>query len=420
MRQIGLNELRLGDGAAIANKNWLADVGTLNLPGTRYNVSSSVMQFSNDGTNWNNMMGASTSLTVGSVLFAGSGGTITQDNTKLYWDNTLKMLGIGTNSPNAALHVVGNITAQKVSGLRNISINSGGLTQQDYVIGFNVPFGIADGYTNVFLANAISGGGHTGSNTIYINTTGVAQDKSINMMGTTNFGVPDQVVIGYGSASYNNSNPTNDPCTILGNYNTVSGNANSTGMGNIVFGFSNAVGSNRVASAGGNSAIVIGRSNTIRQNNLGHVAGFEKMVIGRGITDIQETVTRSSFGFGQNSYTSLYDNFAKNELFGGLLLTTSGYDLSSTNTKYHPRGVAPTSTPADSFALYGADIVAGNTAPHFRTEAGNIIKLYSETTAVGSAAFVGGSGAHLLENSTFDGYTVSQIVKALKNQGLLT
>jgi len=42
-----------------------------------------------------------------------------------------------------------------------------------------------------------------------------------------------------------------------------------------------------------------------------------------------------------------------------------------------------TSTPsasfADMFGLYSADIVAGNAAPHFRTENGSIVKLYQET-----------------------------------------
>jgi hypothetical protein len=45
----------------------------------------------NGGTN------AST-FTAGSVVFAGSGGTYTQDNTNFFWDNTNKSLGIGTNT----------------------------------------------------------------------------------------------------------------------------------------------------------------------------------------------------------------------------------------------------------------------------------------------------------------------------------
>ena len=46
-------------------------------------------------------------LTPGSVLFAGAGGIISQDNANLFWDDTNKRLGIGTESPDALLHVSG-------------------------------------------------------------------------------------------------------------------------------------------------------------------------------------------------------------------------------------------------------------------------------------------------------------------------
>lgn len=101
-------------------------------------------------------------------------------------------------------------------------------------------------------------------------------------------------------------------------------------------------------------------------------------------------------------------------------MTTSGLDASATNTKYHPSGTAPTTVPADSYAQYAKDIVAGNAAPHFRTEAGNIIKLYSETTAVAAAAFVANTSGIADDTATFGGYTIGQIVAALKNHGLLT
>jgi hypothetical protein len=39
-----------------------------------------------------------TTFTEGSVIFAGSGGTYTQDNSGLFWNNTNKRLGIGTNT----------------------------------------------------------------------------------------------------------------------------------------------------------------------------------------------------------------------------------------------------------------------------------------------------------------------------------
>lgn len=82
-------------------------------------------------------------------------------------------------------------------------------------------------------------------------------------------------------------------------------------------------------------------------------------------------------------------------------------------------GVAPTTSKADEFKFYSADIVAGNAAPHFRTENGGIIKLYQETTGVAAATLVGGGGTTITDTDTFDGYTLKQIVKALRNHGLL-
>lgn len=81
----------------------------------------------------------------------------------------------------------------------------------------------------------------------------------------------------------------------------------------------------------------------------------------------------------------------------------------------------PTGTvAANSFNMYSADVVAGNAAPHFKTEAGNIIKLYSETTAIVGAAFTANSSGIADDTATWGGYTVGKVVAALKAQGLLT
>jgi hypothetical protein len=52
-----------------------------------------------------------TNLTAGSVPFIGASGLLSQDNTNLFWDNTNKRLGVGTNAPNTALHVVSSVVA---------------------------------------------------------------------------------------------------------------------------------------------------------------------------------------------------------------------------------------------------------------------------------------------------------------------
>jgi hypothetical protein len=104
---------------------------------------------------------------------------------------------------------------------------------------------------------------------------------------------------------------------------------------------------------------------------------------------------------------------------GNFGLGTSSFGTGATITISVFNGTAPGSSPADSFQLYSNDIVAGNAAPHIRTENGAVLKMYQETTGVGNAAFVQGSVNAVYEDSTFDGYTLKQIVKALRNQGLL-
>ena len=80
---------------------------------------------------------------------------------------------------------------------------------------------------------------------------------------------------------------------------------------------------------------------------------------------------------------------------------------------------SPTTSAADAYKQYSADVTAGNAAPHFRTENGAVIKLYQETTAVGNSIISLGGGNAVLDDTTFDGYTLRQIVKALRNQGIL-
>ena len=79
----------------------------------------------------------------------------------------------------------------------------------------------------------------------------------------------------------------------------------------------------------------------------------------------------------------------------------------------------PTTNVVDHHYYYSADIVAGNAAPHFRTENGNVIKIYRETTAIAAAAFVANTSLIANDSATYGGYTMGKVVAALKAQGLL-
>jgi hypothetical protein len=115
----------------------------------------------------------------------------------------------------------------------------------------------------------------------------------------------------------------------------------------------------------------------------------------------------SSMGMGS---TSINFRHANSNIFAIL----------SNKSTIHYNG-APLTGVSNGFETYSADIVAGNAAPHFRTEAGDVVKLYKETTAsLGTGAtFTNGTGAVITEDATFGGLTLAQIAKALGNLGLV-
>lgn len=59
---------------------------------------------------------SSSALTTGSVVFAGSGGTLSESNATFFWDNTNKRLGIGNSAPGAPLDIHGTGTAAQFNG----------------------------------------------------------------------------------------------------------------------------------------------------------------------------------------------------------------------------------------------------------------------------------------------------------------
>ena len=130
--------------------------------------------------------------------------------------------------------------------------------------------------------------------------------------------------------------------------------------------------------------------------------------------DSSNSVTIDNNGFSGLSVGSNYTMTG-----GNLGIGHNGFGTSATRTLSVLSGTAPSTSPADSFQMYSADVVAGNAAPHFRTENGAVIKLYQETTGVGNAIISLGGGSSVLDDTTFDGYTLRQIVKALRNQGIL-
>jgi hypothetical protein len=139
---------------------------------------------------------------------------------------------------------------------------------------------------------------------------------------------------------------------------------------------------------------------------------------------------------GANNTSMLKTNGSNNVRFASASgATTTGFlwnfastnlYLGDTNVAFNgnriisiENGIPPSASYANAFQQYSADITAGNAAPHFRTENGSVIKLYKETTAVTAATLTSNLGTPLTDTDTIDGYTLKQVVKALRNLGIL-
>ena len=117
-----LNQNTTGSAATLTTSRTfqtnLASTSTASFNGSA-NVTPGVtgtLPVANGGTN------AST-FTAGSVVFAGSGGTYTQDNSNFFWNNSSKYLGIGTTSPDYNI-TLKRSASQGDNGFRVISTDS--------------------------------------------------------------------------------------------------------------------------------------------------------------------------------------------------------------------------------------------------------------------------------------------------------
>jgi len=69
--------------------------------------------------------GTATAFTAGSVVFAGSSGIYSQDNTNFYWDDTNNSLGLGTATPVSLLELQSAAPVNTISNNGNVSTATG-------------------------------------------------------------------------------------------------------------------------------------------------------------------------------------------------------------------------------------------------------------------------------------------------------
>lgn len=140
--------LQLGGNSTISSGNSVpsvialaGEVGDAYL--STYDAGLYLKQDSGTTTNWQKS-GIIINLTPGSVPFAGSIGSIVEDNANFFWNNTTKRLGIGTNTPSEVLDVVGNgiftgtLTASNLSGTNTGDMTVGTFSPTSGINGLDI------------------------------------------------------------------------------------------------------------------------------------------------------------------------------------------------------------------------------------------------------------------------------------------
>ena len=174
------------------------------------------------------------SMTSGSVLFAGAGGTIAQDNASFFWDDTNNRLGLGTTAPTTRLEVVGTVSGSYMTS-QNYSIQGG---NGNMVI--LKSYQDAGGNGSVYIGNSAGGGTANGHNTFF-NTVVGHGSYSNNTAGTGN-SIFGKSAAGGSSGSYNTimgtfaaQNGIGDENVLLGAY-AGQGSAGTNIYGNVLIG----------------------------------------------------------------------------------------------------------------------------------------------------------------------------------------
>lgn len=238
------------------------------------------------------------SLTSGSVLFS-NGTTIAQDNSKFFWNNTNKRLGIGTNAPQWALDISGSDI--RVNGCE-IGLGGGNVST-------NNRFGVFS------LENNTTGSYNTaiGGYALRANTTG-SYNTSIGNGALLNNNNNYNTAIG-ANTLYSNTGQGNTAISAF------AGQSNTTGQYNVSIGLqaltSTTIGSNNVAfgyqslndNVSGSNNVGIGRQTLRSALGSGNIAvGF-----GAGFNETGSNTLYIANSSGTSS--GIYGDFA-NSRFG--------------------------------------------------------------------------------------------------------
>lgn len=365
-----------------------------------------------------------TSATEGSVLFAGVGGILQQDNANFFWDDTNNYLGIGTATPNSKVHIKGStdmtqfkiqaapgqtmmtnplfvmedsagspileITTNALGSVyigRTNSVNATTAATGNIAIGFSAGTFITTGQDNLFMSTeagdlVTSGSRNIGFGNLSLASATTQNDliaigtKALqNSTGTSNLAIGSSAMNSLTTGSDNISLGLNSMKTVTtGTANVVIGNSAMSAAGTAVTNCV-AIGSNALLNNTTDGNLAIGRrameSNTTGTTNMG--IGWLSL--------FSNTVGNNNTAIGS---FSLYYNTT------GVLNTAVGSNAFFNNTTAS-NGVAIgpqaafNNTTGDFNTAIGGTALFTNTTGSLNTAIGTQA-LYSNTTGVGNMA----------------------------------
>ena len=256
---------------------------------------------------------------------------------------------------------------------------------------------LIDGFGNEYLSlggNGYDGGGGI-SLTLKTTTTNNSNFVTFSRSNNTNpFVISDQAFTGIGTATpqarldiraqgalstdiglrIRNSSDTLDIFSVNGNRSATIYNPSSSPSEDI-FVIRGGNGAIRTRADGGNGMVIM----------YSEYSGYGKMWEAGDAWALNGVGGYSGYFTAYNSFesnpslslavvgSSYLSHASSNFVLGAKTVGTSGTGVFSIKS-----GTAPASSPVDQIQLYSADIVAGNAAPHFRTEDGSVIKLYKQ------------------------------------------
>jgi len=327
-------------------------------------------------------------MTAGSVLFAGTSGLLSQDNAELFWNNTNKTLGIGTNSIDAKVRIVAGTLATTTKQAA-VSITGTMPTSYTYLpIGLNCVMASAGNQSNVSLPQ------WAGRIQLTAGYTGSASTAALVVENAT-LGTAGQIIA------------SGTPAGNIGMRFGAIGNTSGYNFG--VAGFS------RLANVCVGGVFRVGYlTNNDNKNGAKYIG-----CIGIARNDTASGSVSLGGYFGLNISDPTFENAA---------LIADNADAA------YPIFLARDNGSTKWSIADGGDTTWGDAVNMvFNTTTGtkigtattqklafwNAAPIVQPTTAVAAATRVGGGGTTVTDTDTFDGYTIAQVVKALRNTGLL-